>query len=269
LTFCCCGHKCFSRQAEKRIAQKLEPDMNLITASATQTMSSREIAELVQSRHDKVKQSIERLAERGAIAQPPMGDEQETDAMGRVRVTKVYRICKRDSYVIVAQLSPEFTARLVDRWQELEAAQQIDPRKALSDPAALRSLLLDNVEKVLALEAIVSELRPASHALERIATSEGSMCITDAAKALQIRPKALFDYLRQNSWIYRRAGSVCDVAYQARLQTGVMEHKVTVVSRDDGTEKTTTQARITPKGLTQLAKVFDVVDATALALLEL
>lgn len=28
---------------------------------------------------------------------------------------------KRDSIIVVAQLSPEFTARLVDRWQELEA----------------------------------------------------------------------------------------------------------------------------------------------------
>jgi phage regulator Rha-like protein len=176
----------------------LEVRMNLITQPATQTMSSREIAELVNSRHDKVKQSIERLAERGAIAQPPMGDEHETDAMGRARVTKVYHVCKRDSYVIVAQLSPEFTAALVDRWQELEASQQIDTRKALSDPAALRTLLLDNVEKVLALQAEVSELRPASQALDRIAASDGSVCITDAAKMLQMRPKELFAFLRNN-----------------------------------------------------------------------
>lgn len=27
---------------------------------------------------------------------------------------------KRDSIIVVAQLSPEFTARLVDRWKELE-----------------------------------------------------------------------------------------------------------------------------------------------------
>lgn len=33
---------------------------------------------------------------------------------------KAYLVGKRDSYVVVAQLSPEFTARLVDRWQELE-----------------------------------------------------------------------------------------------------------------------------------------------------
>ncbi|WP_203368890.1 Rha family transcriptional regulator [Cysteiniphilum marinum] len=87
----------------------------LITAA--QTMSSREIAELVESRHDKVKQSIERLAERGVISQPPMGDGKKS-ANGIVE--KVYLVSKRDSYIIVAQLCPEFTARLVDRWQELE-----------------------------------------------------------------------------------------------------------------------------------------------------
>ncbi|SDR52806.1 Rha family transcriptional regulator [Paraburkholderia tuberum] len=90
--------------------------MNNITNSAAPTMSSREIAELVESRHDKVKQSIERLAERGVIQLPPMGEVK--NHLGQT--VAEYRICKRDSYVIVAQLSPEFTARLVDRWQELE-----------------------------------------------------------------------------------------------------------------------------------------------------
>lgn len=91
------------------------------------TMSSREIADLVDSRHDKVKQSIERLSERGIIVQPPVVDEHGEDAMGRTRVTQVYVFSgdrgKRDSIIAVAQLSPEFTARLVDRWQELEAQQ--------------------------------------------------------------------------------------------------------------------------------------------------
>lgn len=80
------------------------------------TMSSSEIAELVDSRHDKVKQSIERLAARGVIQLPPMGEVK--NHLGQT--VQVYQIGKRDSYVIVAQLSPEFTARLVDRWQELE-----------------------------------------------------------------------------------------------------------------------------------------------------
>ncbi|NWL48385.1 hypothetical protein DM819_21585 [Pseudomonas hunanensis] len=89
--------------------------MNLINSTAP-TMSSQKIADLVNSRHDKVKQSIERLAERGAIQLPPMGEVR--NHLGQA--VSVYEVCKRDSFVVVAQLSPEFTAALVDRWQELE-----------------------------------------------------------------------------------------------------------------------------------------------------
>lgn len=39
------------------------------------TMNSIDIAGLVGSRHDKVKQSIDRLADRGVIALPPLGEK--------------------------------------------------------------------------------------------------------------------------------------------------------------------------------------------------
>lgn len=88
------------------------------------SMSSREIAELTGSRHDKVKQSVERLAAKGVIVQPPLGDEPGLDALGRPRTTQTYLFTgsrgKRDAIVVVAQLSPEFTGALVDRWEELE-----------------------------------------------------------------------------------------------------------------------------------------------------
>ncbi|SEL74384.1 Phage regulatory protein Rha (Phage_pRha) [Atopomonas hussainii] len=98
--------------------------MNALTSlntANTLTMSSLEIAELLGCRHDNVKVTIERLVAKGVIVRPAMQDEPTKDAMGRTRMMSVYRIGKRDSYVIVAQLSPEFTAKLVDRWQELEA----------------------------------------------------------------------------------------------------------------------------------------------------
>ena len=86
-------------------------------------MSSREIAELLDIRHDSVKRTIERLAAKGVISLPPM-EEVKIQRTRREETTTEYRTGKRDSYVIVAQLSPEFTAKLVDRWQELEAQQQ-------------------------------------------------------------------------------------------------------------------------------------------------
>ena len=96
------------------------------------SMTSLQIAELVNSRHDKVKQSIERLAastdkKKAVIALPPMGIVVNT-ANNRTYETEVYIFSgeqgKRDTYIVVAQLSPEFTAALVDRCQTLNPVVQ-------------------------------------------------------------------------------------------------------------------------------------------------
>lgn len=97
---------------------------NLILSNNSQiTMTSREIAELVGSRHDSVKRTVVRLAEAGIISNPPMVDG-DRSANGVVEKLYIFTGAqgKRDSIVVVARLSPEFTARLVDRWQELESA---------------------------------------------------------------------------------------------------------------------------------------------------
>lgn len=151
-----------------------------------------------------------------------------------------------------------FKERYIAQFNAMEAelrARSVDPMKALADPAALRGLLLTYSEKVLALEGEVSELRPQADALDRIAQSDGSLCITDAAKTLQVRPKDLFTFLRRNGWIYTRPGTAQEVAYQSRLVSDDLEHKTTTVTRADGSEKTVTQVRVTPRGLTKLAKL--------------
>jgi len=79
------------------------------------TMSSAEVAGLCEKRHDNVKRTIEMLAERQVI---PFPQTEEKKTAGRPAV--VYQLDKRSSLIVVAQLSPEFTARIVDRWQELE-----------------------------------------------------------------------------------------------------------------------------------------------------
>ncbi|MNG33081.1 Phage regulatory protein Rha [compost metagenome] len=84
-------------------------------------MSSQEIAELVGSQHGHVKVSIERLMDRGVIQTFAPRKIQKTPG---AKAMEAYIFSgeqgKRDSIIVVAQLSPEFTAKLVDRWQELE-----------------------------------------------------------------------------------------------------------------------------------------------------
>ena len=131
-----------------------------------------------------------------------------------------------------------------------------DPIRVLNDPVAMRGLLLTYSEKVLALEAKVEEQKVDVEALATISKSDGSLCLTDAAKSLQHRPKDLIEFLKSHGWIYRRAGGDHWIAYQARIQAGDLEHKVTTVLRADGSEKITEQVRITPQGLAKLAKLF-------------
>ncbi len=89
--------------------------MNMLPHNSD-TMNSREIAEVVQKRHDNVKRTIEALAEKGLIR---FTQSEETSHEGAgARPVEVYLVNERDSYIIVAQLSPEVTARLVDFWQE-------------------------------------------------------------------------------------------------------------------------------------------------------
>jgi phage regulator Rha-like protein len=85
----------------------------LINTTPSQTMTSKQIADVVDSRHDSVKRTVDRLAEKGVISQPPMVDG-EKSANGVIE--KLYMVNERDSYVVVAQLCPEYTAKLVDYW---------------------------------------------------------------------------------------------------------------------------------------------------------
>lgn len=93
------------------------------------SMSSRDISELVGSRHADVKRSIERLADRGVIRKPPTALLERINNLGLSVQDEVYSFegedGKRDSIVVVAQLNPSLTAQLVDRWRELESGESL------------------------------------------------------------------------------------------------------------------------------------------------
>lgn len=148
--------------------------------------------------------------------------------------------CERRAKRIAAFAAlPDFTNPII-------AARAWADEKERGDlnEAALREVQ----QKMIAAE-------PKLQALEKIAGCDGLMCITNAAKSPQIGPKALFLWLSEHQWIYRRVGSKAWVAYQQRIQSGLLEHKVTTIERSDGSEKVVEQVLVTPKGLTRLAEL--------------
>lgn len=124
--------------------------MNILTQTNQQSMTSQQIADLVGSRHDNVKRTILSLNTAGVI-QLPQREEVKND---RGQTVVLYRFTgeqgRLDSIVVVAQLSPEFTAKLVDRWAELEQ-QARQPQIPQSFAEALQ--LAANQAKQLELAA--------------------------------------------------------------------------------------------------------------------
>lgn len=244
----------------------------LQSQNVARTMSSQEIANLVGSRHDDVKRSIARLAERGTIQLPPMAEVK--NHLGQL--VAVYQINKRDSYVIVAQLSPEFTALLVDRWQELEemSAKPAFDIASLSDPKVLLALLTDNVRKVVALEADNTELSKENHELEvkveqdapkvafhdMVVVSHETYNAAQAAKLIGTGRTRLLQFMRQKGWITRS-----NEPYQAKIEAGLLDVKLGTFEHPIQGTIPTCSTLITGKGLTKLEALWRERDADLLA----
>ena len=234
---------------------------NIITmgSNSDATMNSREIADLLETQHGNVRISIERLAKRGVIQLPSMQLVEDIQSLSPNNKTQVYIFTgeqgKRDSIIVVAQLSPEFTARLVDRWQALEV-QVRKPVIDLSDPAFLRTALLNYTEKVIALENKVDALTPRAAVADRLEGSTGLFSIRDAAKALKMPERKFINWLLMNKWMYR------DQKHRLRGYAAAMpkyiEHKPTPLPTPDDPDHVGLQAMITPAGLTKLADIFNI-----------
>ncbi|KJS40395.1 MAG: hypothetical protein VR70_06020 [Rhodospirillaceae bacterium BRH_c57] len=222
--------------------------------------NSRDVAEFFSKRHDNV------LADVGSILKSqdtpadwfierPVVNEQNGQTYRTFDMT-------RDGFTLLVMgytgpKAMQFKIAYIGQFNAMEATlKNADPMAALNDPAAMRGLLLTYTEKVIALEAKVAEAQPTIAAFDRIASTDNSLCITDAAKHLQVKPKQLTQWLQANGWIYKRAGGKHWIGYQDKINSLLLEHKQTEVQRDDGTTKVTEQVRVTNKGLARIARAF-------------
>lgn len=163
------------------------------------TMSSREIADLVESRHDNVKRTMERLGERGIIRFTPL-EETSHEGAG-ARSVEVYRVNKRDSFVVVAQLCPEFTARLVDRWQELEALAGRVAIPNFQNPAEAARAWAEQFERQQVLLLENKQQAERIGALEELFTP--GMTPVDFCKKLNgVNASRVNAYLCARGWLY-------------------------------------------------------------------
>lgn len=224
--------------------------------------SSRDVAAFFGKQHFAVLRDIRNLIAK----EPSLGDRnfvafKNSDLTGET--TSHYEM-DRDGFTLLAmgftgEKALKWKLRYIEAFNSMEAdlrARALDPLEMLKDPNRLLPLLESYARDKQQLAEQVETMRPKVEAHDRIAGLEGSFCVRDAAKNLQIPESILWRYLRANGWTYRRPGSSADIAYSARMASGDLTHKVMEYPRPDGTVATRTQVRVTPKGLTVLAKAF-------------
>lgn len=210
--------------------------MNQLIVNGAVTMSSREIADLVQSKHSDVKRSAERLVAAGVLTAPLAQFDFEHNG----NVYQEYRFNKRDSLVVVARLSPEFTAAVVDRWQELEERNISVPR---SLPEALR-LAADLAEQKEQLTLQLAAAAPKVEFVDRYCSASGSLSFRQVAKLLKAKETEFRLFLIENDIMYRLGGAL--TPRHQHIDAGRFEVKT-------GTSTTSnhafSQARFTAKGV--------------------
>lgn len=219
--------------------------MNALTLTGEAvTMTSREIAELVESRHDAVKKSIERLVERGVIASPPMANFKNINNVDGTE----YLIGKRDSYIIVAQLSPEFTAKLVDRWQELEAQQAFQIPQTLSGALMLAAKQAERLEQQ---QVLIEQQKPAVEFHDTVCEAINAQSVEEVAKVLGTGRNRMFNWLREKG-LFKND----NLPYQDYIDRQYFRVIERAYKDKKGEAHTYTRTLVTGKGLSYIQNLF-------------
>lgn len=210
----------------------------------TATMSSREIAELVGSRHSDVMRTIDRLAEKGVILGcAPSAYTHEQNGQPYAQ----YLVNKRDSFVVVAQLSPEFTARLVDRWQELESRATVT-LPDFSNPAIAARAWAEQFEISQAANQALAIAAPKVAFVDQYVEAAGTFSFRQVAKTIGANERQFRQMLLDTSAMYYLGGVLTPSAQHIasgrfEVKTGTSEHNGHAF----------TQARFTAKGVEWIA----------------
>lgn len=175
----------------------------------TATMTSQEIANLVQSRHDNVKRTIERLVESSVIQLPPL--EEVKNHLGQTVVNYIFsgEQGKRDTTIIVAQLSPQFTGQLVDRWMELEKQiiELVKPSYMIEDPIQRAKKWIEEATakqeteaKLIETQKIVEIQTPKAEVFDAVLDKERTYTIREFAQRTGVKEKVVKAWIIEKRW---------------------------------------------------------------------
>lgn len=200
------------------------------------TMTSREIADLVEARHNDVIATIERLFGKGLLRSSRKTRQEATGG----RPVEVYDLIERDCYLVVAGYSDEMRARLIDRWQELEANAAKPNIKELSRLEILQ-IAMDSEKARIEAENKLALAAPKVQFVDKYVERESLQNATQVSETFKMSAVTMNKHLDKIGGVYNKSIKRSRVFCGEWVSKGYGEIKQT--------EQGYTQSLFTPKGV--------------------
>ncbi|MFK4234212.1 Rha family transcriptional regulator [Pseudomonas guariconensis] len=189
-------------------------------------MSSREIAELVEARHNDVVATIERLFSKNLLRSSRKSRREATGG----RPIEVYDLIERDTHLVVAGYSDEHRARVIDRWQELEAKASAPEPADLTKLEILQMALESEKARVLLTVQVEAQAKKIDH-LENL-FKEGMSHVQFCKGLNGVNVMQVGHFLEGRNWLYNesksgtrwRVGSYARDKYMTEHQQEITPH---------------------------------------------
>lgn len=233
------------------------------SVSDIQTISSREVAEMMEKQHKEIMWMIEGNERRGIVGIKPTIDQSaelhfanyfiESTYNDRGRQLKCYECTKMGCEILANKLTGKkgilFTAKYVSKFNEMEKyIKEQEPKMPTTYKEALQHLLLQVEENErLQLEnkehqKTIGEMSPKAKYFDDLVDKDLLLNFRDTAKELEIKQKDFIEFLINNKYIFRDNGGNLK-PYSTSISKGFFKIREFVVNNHAGT-----QTLITPKG---------------------
>ena len=212
-------------------------------AEKQKTMSSREIANLTEKRHDHVKRDVENMLGQLGLDIPKFGGIY-FDAQNRQQTE--YLLDEELTMTLVTGYNIVLRNRVIKRWKELELQANL-PSYAIDDPIERAKKWIEEEKQKQAAIHQLELAAPKVAFVDKYVAGNGNKTFRQVAKLLQIKEYKFREFLESNRIMYKLNGEW--TAYQNHVDAKRF-HVKTGVS-DSG--HAFNHALFTPKGIEWIA----------------
>jgi Rha family phage regulatory protein len=202
----------------------------------TQTMTSKEIAELTGKRHDHVLRDIKNLQEQVG-GETTFGVSSYLSEQGKE--LPMYELDKKQTLLLVSGYNALLRLKIINRWEELEKPKELSRLEILT-------LALEAEKKVIELQEKIEVDKPKVEFAEQLLSATNSLDFGTSCKAMNLpfgRNK-MFEICRKLNFIMHN-----NQPYQTYIDQGYFTLlETSYVNAKSGDRVLTTKTMVTAKG---------------------